>query len=132
MRAIVRPSCIGVSEGIGGKIKGNPISEIPRVLSPGIYRAKRDLSASEVARSVTTTVVLSNMVVVVATGLAGGILVRIPPGRASSMTVVTLWLHGSVVVWLFVVSTLVAHISFRMSLVEVALVAVVGVDIESP
>ena len=98
MRAIVRPSCIGVSEGIGGKIKGNPISEIPRVLSPGIYRAKRDLSASEVARSVTTTVVLSNMVVVVATGLAGSILVRISPGRAITMTVVTLWFHGSIVV----------------------------------
>ena len=134
MRAIVRPSCIGVSEGIGGKIKGNPISEIPRVLSPGIYRAKRDLSASEVARSVTTTVVLSNMVVVVATGLAGGILVRIPPGRAVAVTVpVILWLHGSIVVgWLLVVSTLIAHISFRMSLIEVDLVAVVGVDIESP
>ena len=86
------------------------------------------------ARSVTTTVVLSNMVVVVATGLAGSILVRIPPGRAVAVTVpVILWLHGSIVVgWLLVVSTLVAHISLRMSLVEMALVAVVGVDIESP
>jgi hypothetical protein len=74
------------------------------------------------------------MVVVVATGLAGSILVRIPPGRAVAVTVpVILWLHGSIVVgWLLVVSTLIAHISFRMSLIEVDLVAVVGVDIESP
>ena len=87
------------------------------------------------ARSVTTTVVLSNMVVVVATGLAGSvpiILIRISPGRAITMTVVTLWLPVSIVVWLPVVSTLVAHISLRMCLVEMALVAVVGVDIESP
>jgi hypothetical protein len=69
-----------------------------------------------------------------ATGLAGGILVRIPPGRYITVTVpVILWLHGSVVVgWLLIVSTLIAHIPLRMSLVEVALVAVVGVDIESP
>ena len=61
------------------------------------------------------------------------ILVRIPPGRAITMTVVTLWLPVSIVVgWLLVVSTLVAHITLRMSLVEVALIAVVGVDIESP
>lgn len=46
--------------GLGEQNKiGNPISEIPRVLWRGIYRAKRDLSASEVARSVTTAVVLS-------------------------------------------------------------------------
>ena len=63
------------------------------------------------ARSVTTTVVLSNMVVVVATGLAGSILVRIPPGRAVAVTVpVILWLPVSIVVgWLLVVSTLIAH-----------------------
>ena len=81
-------------------------------------------------------VVLSNLVVVMTTGLAGGvpiILSRILTGRAISMIVVALWLHGSIVVGrLLVVSTLVARISFRMSLVEVALVAVVGVDIENP
>ena len=60
------------------------------------------------------------------------ILGRISPGRAITMTVVTLWLPVSIVVWLFVVSTLVAHIPLRMSLVEVGLIAVVGVDIESP
>ncbi len=95
-----------------------------------------ELPASEVARSVTTTVVLSNLVVVMAIGLVSRvpiILVRISPGRAITMTVVALWLHGSIVVgWLFVVSTLIAHIPLRMSFVEVALVAVVGVDIESP
>ena len=86
------------------------------------------------ARSVTTTIVLSNLIVVMATGLAGGILVRIPSGRYINVTVpVILWLPGSVVVgWLLIVSTLIAHIPLRMSLVEVALVAVVGVDIESP
>ena len=67
-----------------------------------------------------------------AIGLAGSILVRISPGRAITMTVVTLWLPVSIVVWFFVVSTLVAHISLRMCLVEVALVAVMGVDIEIP
>ena len=93
-----------------------------------------ELPASEVARSVTTTIVLSNLVVVMAIGLAGSILVRIPPGRAVAVTVpVILWLHGSIVVgWLFVISTLVAHIPLRMSFVEVTPVAVVGVDIESP
>ena len=84
------------------------------------------------------TAVLSNLVVVVvATGLAASvpiILGRIPPGRTVAVIVlVVLWLHGSIVVGrLLVVSTLVAHISLRMSLVEVGLVAVVGVDIESP
>ena len=49
------------------------------------------------------------------------------------IVLVALWLHGSIVVgWLFVISTLVAHISLRMSFVEVTPVAVVGVDIESP
>ena len=48
--------------------------------------------------TVAAAVVLSNMVVVVATGLAGSILVRISPGRAITMTVVTLWFHGSIVV----------------------------------
>ena len=95
-----------------------------------------ELSASEVARSVTTIVVLSNLVVVMAIRLVSRvpiILVRIPPGRAVAVTVpVILWLPVSIVVWFFVVSTLVAHIPLRMSLVEVALVAVVGVDIESP
>ena len=95
-----------------------------------------ELPASEVARSITTTVVLSNMVVVMAIWLVSRIpiiLIRIPPGRAITVTVVTLWLHGSIVVgWLLIVSTLVAHIPLRMSLVEVALIAVVGVDIESP
>ena len=93
-----------------------------------------ELPASEVARSVTTTVVLSNMVVVVATGLAGSILVRIPPGRAVAVTVpVILWLHESIVVgWLLVVPTLIAHITLRTALVEMALPGIVAVDIESP
>ena len=88
-----------------------------------------ELPASEVARSVATAIVLSNLVVVVATRLAGGVL----PGRAIAMTVsVILWLHGSIVVWFFVVSTLVARIPLRMSLVEVVLPGVAGVDIKSP
>ena len=88
------------------------------------------------ARSVTTAVVLSNLVVVMATGLVSRvpiILGRIPPGRAITMTVVTLWLHGSIVVgWLLIVPTLIAHIPLRMSFVEVVLPGVVGVDIKSP
>ena len=75
------------------------------------------------------TAVLSNLVVVVATGLAASvpiILGRIPPGRTVAVIVlVVLRLHGSIVVgWLLIVSTLVAHIPLRMSLVEVALIAV--------
>ena len=86
------------------------------------------------ARSVTTTIVLSNLIVVMATGLAGGILVRISPGRTIAVIVsVSFLFHGCVVVgWLLIVSTLIAHIPLRMSLVEVGLIAVVGVDIESP
>ena len=59
---------------------------------------------------------------------------RIPPGRAVAVTVVVvLWLHGSIVFSRFlVITTLIAHISFRMSLVEVAPIGVVGIDIESP
>ena len=95
-----------------------------------------ELSASKVPRYVAMTVVLSNLVVVVAIWLVSRvliILIRIPPSRAMTMTVVTLWLHGSiVVVWLLVVSTLIAHISLWMCLIEVVLVAIVGIDIESP
>ena len=59
---------------------------------------------------------------------------RIPPGRSVAVTVVViLWFPVSVVVgWFLVITTLIAHITFRMSLVEVALIAVVGIDIESP
>ena len=59
------------------------------------YIEQTELPASEMTRSVTTTVVLSNMVVVVATGRAGSVL----PCRAIAMTVsVVLWLHGSIVI----------------------------------
>ena len=78
-------------------------------------------------RTITTTVVLSNLVVVMVIGLVSRvpiIFVRIPPSRAITMTVVTLWLPVSIVVgWLLVVSTLVAHITLRICPVEVALVA---------
>ena len=65
------------------------------------YIEQTELPASEVARSVTTTVVLGNMVVVMAIGLVSRvpiILISIPPGRAITMTVVALWLHESIVV----------------------------------
>ena len=94
--------------------------------------------SSEMARSVTSIVVLSDLTVAVAVmtislvSRISIILIRISPGRASSMTV-ALWLHRRIVVGrLLVVTALVAHISLRMSHEEMALVAVVGVDIESP
>ena len=84
------------------------------------------------AQSVTTAVVLSNLVAVMAIRFVGGVFVRIPPSQAVAMTVpIVLWLPVCIVVGrLLVVSTLIAHIPLRMSLIEVGLVVVVGVNIE--
>ena len=69
--------------------------------------------------------VLSNMAVIVAS-------IRISPGRTitvSRLCGLPVSIVSSVLV---IVTATIAHIPLRMSLIEVALVAVVGVDIESP